>query len=70
LHLLRGFTIVGDRRGRELTTPSGAALLAALAEPSDAIPAMRLERHGRGALHDGVEDRLLTVLIGMSSPSS
>lgn len=68
LHLLRGFTIVGDERQQELTTPSGAAVLAALAEPSPAVPAMRLERHGRGATlragTDGDDQRLLTVLIG------
>lgn len=67
LHLLRGFTVVGDSRGRELTTPSGAAALAALAEPSDTIPPIRLEHHGRGAIHDGQDDRLLTVLIGESA---
>lgn len=72
LHLLRGFTIAGDPRSAELTTPSGAAVLAALAEPSDTIPAMRLERHGRGSLigaaGDPADQRLLTVLIGASAP--
>ncbi|GGI02563.1 hypothetical protein GCM10011354_00780 [Egicoccus halophilus] len=76
LQLLRGFVVRGDEREVELTTPSGAAVLTALASPSPTIPPMRLETSGRGALcsttaggrtaagHQG--DRLLTVLIGTS----
>lgn len=64
LHLLAAFTIYGDRREDELTTPSGAAVLAGLAEQRLAIPSMRLERHGRGAVERDGRSRLLTLLIG------
>ncbi|MFA9432305.1 nickel insertion protein [Egicoccus sp. AB-alg2] len=50
LPLLQGFPVRGDDREVELTTPSGAAVLAALARPAPRIPAMLLERYGRGAL--------------------
>ncbi|WP_052667903.1 nickel insertion protein [Nitriliruptor alkaliphilus] len=64
LELLRGFVIEGGPRPGELTTPSGAAVLAALAEPVAGIPRLRLERAGRGAAGDGRDVRLLTVLLG------
>jgi len=67
LALLHGFTVQGGSRTGELTTPSGAAVLAGLARPSDAIPMMRLERHGRGVIGSGDRERLLTVMIGTAS---
>lgn len=64
LHLLRGHDVVGGPQDRELTTPSGAAVLAALAAPQPTIPPMRLEAHGRGAIEDAGDSQLLTVLVG------
>jgi pyridinium-3,5-bisthiocarboxylic acid mononucleotide nickel chelatase len=64
LELLRGFAVEGGPRCGELTTPSGAAVLAALADPATAIPPMRLAAAGRGAGGQGAEVRLLTALLG------
>jgi pyridinium-3,5-bisthiocarboxylic acid mononucleotide nickel chelatase len=69
LELLRGFPVEGGPRRGELTTPSGAAVLAALAEPAEAIPPMRLARAGRGAVGEGDEVRLLTALLGSDLPA-
>ena len=64
LQLLAGFTIEGGGRRQELTTPSGAAVLAALAEPVTSTPRLRLEAHGRGVSGEGAAQRLLTLLVG------
>lgn len=65
LELLRGFVITAGHVGGEATTPSGAAVLAALARPVDGVPPMRLDGHGRGAADaGGPAERLLTVLLG------
>jgi pyridinium-3,5-bisthiocarboxylic acid mononucleotide nickel chelatase len=69
LELLRGFPVEGGPRRAELTTPSGAAVLAGLAEPALSIPPMRLARAGRGALGEGEEVRLLTALLGSELPA-
>lgn len=67
LHLLRGFVIHGGEHDEELTTPSGAAILAGLAEPVAHIPQMRLEGSGRGAIDTGTRRRMLTVMIGSAT---
>jgi len=47
--LLRGFTVIeGSVPGEERATPTGAAILAATAEPVAAAPAMVLRATGRG----------------------
>jgi pyridinium-3,5-bisthiocarboxylic acid mononucleotide nickel chelatase len=66
IELLRGFVIEGGPRPKELTSPSGAAVLAALAEPREVIPRMQLLGSGRGAVHRDGDERLLTVLLGTS----
>lgn len=64
--LLRGFVLYGGGRDRELTTPTGAALLATLARPVDDLPPLRLERTARGATGppDGPSTSVLTLLVG------
>ncbi|HEX2027106.1 MAG TPA: LarC family nickel insertion protein [Nitriliruptorales bacterium] len=64
--LLRGFVLHGGGRDRELTTPTGAALLATLARPVDDLPPLRLERTARGATGppDGPSTSVLTLLVG------
>ncbi len=47
--LLRGVPTAGGPVDRELTTPTGAAILRALGEPSPSWPPMALERVGYGA---------------------
>ena len=51
VQLLAGSGLVGygGPIERELATPTGIALLASLAEPADAMPAMRVQRSGVGA---------------------
>lgn len=62
--LLRGFVVHGGGDG-ELATPTGAALLAVLAEPVEGVPLLRLRGSGRGS---GDPDRprpsALTLLVG------
>lgn len=63
--LLQGFVVHGGARAKELTTPTGAALVAVLTTPVESMPAMRLSRHGRGAGSSHDEGRsMLTVLVG------
>jgi hypothetical protein len=67
--LLRGAPVeIGDVEA-ELTTPTGAALLATLVEDWTAPPAFRLERVGTGAGSRELEGRpnVLRVLVGEAS---
>lgn len=64
--LLRGFpTRVGDGDS-ELVTPTGAAIVAALARPGEAVPPLRIEAVGYGAGTRTLSDRpnLLRLLLG------
>ncbi len=66
VELLRGFPVrVGDGIG-ELVTPTGAAIVAALARPAEPPPAMRVEAVGYGAGTRTMADRpnLLRLLLG------
>jgi len=47
--LLKRFTVYGHDIDAELVTPTGAALIAALAEPAGDAPPMRIEHVGYGA---------------------
>jgi len=49
LELLKGFEIYADGPSAEHTTPTGAALLAVLAQPAGPAPSVRLEAIGYGA---------------------
>jgi uncharacterized protein (TIGR00299 family) protein len=66
--LLKGFPVYGRDAEAELVTPTGAALLAALAERGGDAPPMRVERVGYGA---GSRDlpwaNLLRVTVGDES---
>ncbi len=68
LELLKGFPIYSSGPSEELTTPTGAAILKAIATPSD-IPLMRLERISYGAGARDLKDwpNLLRLLIGEES---
>lgn len=63
--LLRGFTLHGGG-DRELTTPTGAVLLATLVTPAGGLPVLRLTGTGRGMTtsRDGTTTSALTVLLG------
>jgi len=67
------FTIVGGPLDRELSTPTGAAILTNLAEKSlDHLPTMRPEKIGYGAGESDFDavPNMLRVIIGRSSLSS
>jgi pyridinium-3,5-bisthiocarboxylic acid mononucleotide nickel chelatase len=67
LELLNGFVVEGGPHQGERTTPSGAAVLAALASPASTIPPIRLLAAGRGAAGEGDDVRLLTAMLGESA---
>ena len=69
LALLEGAPVYGVEGEEELVTPTGAALVGALAESFGAIPAMRLEAVGAGA---GARElarapNIVRVLVGEST---
>jgi pyridinium-3,5-bisthiocarboxylic acid mononucleotide nickel chelatase len=69
--LLRGFVVRGAGM-RETVTPTGAAILAALGAPADAVPEMRIEAIGYGA---GTDDppgypNVVRVIVGVDVPDS
>src|SRR5262245_498581 len=65
--LLRGVPLAALDVEGELTTPTGAAIVAALAERVGPLPAMRVERIGYGAgVKDFPQANLLRVLVGDS----
>jgi len=69
VELLAGFPIrFGDGDG-ELVTPTGAAIAAALAEPGDAVPPMRIDAVGYGAGTRVLPDRpnVLRLVLGAAA---
>ena len=67
--LLRGVPLAESSVPFELTTPTGAAILAALAEGYGPVPAMTIERIGYGAGSRDLEEQanLLRLLVGTTS---
>ena len=68
LELLKGAPMHGVDLSAELVTPTGAALVAALAEGFGPLPSMRLEAVGYGAGSRQLEERpnLVRVLVGQA----
>lgn len=64
--LLRGLPLASCTVNAELTTPTGAAIVATLVEQFGGLPAMRVESIGYGAGTRDLDDRpnLLRLLIG------
>ena len=72
VELLRGFPVrVGDGTG-ELVTPTGAAIVAALARPGAALPPLRLDAVGYGAGTRTLADRpnLLRLMLGRAAAAA
>ncbi len=67
--LLSGFPLASTDEQRELTTPTGAALVTTLADSFGPPPTMQLERVGVGAGgHEGVtRPNIMRVLLGRSA---
>jgi hypothetical protein len=66
VELLRGFPVRLGDGGGELVTPTGAAIVATLAAPGEAVPPMRIEAAGYGAGTRVLPDRanVLRLLLG------
>jgi uncharacterized protein (TIGR00299 family) protein len=64
--LLKGVPIRGTHIQAELTTPTGAAILATLADGFGPLPDMQIQRIGYGAGHKELEEQanILRVMIG------
>jgi pyridinium-3,5-bisthiocarboxylic acid mononucleotide nickel chelatase len=70
--LLRGVPLAESSVPFELTTPTGAAILAALADGYGPLPAMAIERIGYGAGSRDLEQQanLLRLIVGQSTDSA
>jgi pyridinium-3,5-bisthiocarboxylic acid mononucleotide nickel chelatase len=64
--LLRGVPLAESRVARELTTPTGAAIVATLVDAFGPVPTMRIEHIGYGAGQMDLEEQanLLRLLVG------
>jgi uncharacterized protein (TIGR00299 family) protein len=70
VELLRGFEVrLGDGAG-ELVTPTGAAIVAALAQPGRRPPPMRIEAVGYGAGTRSLPDRANLLRLVLGSPAA
>jgi uncharacterized protein (TIGR00299 family) protein len=70
--LLRGIPLAESNSQGELTTPTGAAILATLADSFGPLPAMKIEQIGYGAGHKDFTHRpnILRLLIGEAVETS
>jgi pyridinium-3,5-bisthiocarboxylic acid mononucleotide nickel chelatase len=70
--LLRGIPIRASAIEAELTTPTGAAVLATLADSFGPVPSMQLQRVGYGAGHRDLKEQanVLRVLIGTTADNA
>lgn len=66
--LLRGFPVRADDGEAELVTPTGAAIIAALVDPAQPVPPLRIEAVGYGAGTRTLADRpnLLRLLLAQA----
>jgi pyridinium-3,5-bisthiocarboxylic acid mononucleotide nickel chelatase len=64
--LLRGIPLEKSTIEAELTTPTGAAILAAMVDSFGPMPAMKIERIGYGAGHNDLAERpnILRLFVG------
>lgn len=66
--LLQGIPLAESTVQAELTTPTGAAILATLVEEFGPLPPMRIERIGYGAGHRDIQEQpnILRLFVGQS----
>ena len=66
--ILKGVPIAHSNVNGELTTPTGAAILASLADGFGAVPNMQIERIGYGAGHKDFAEQanILRIIVGHS----
>lgn len=67
--LLRGIPLAESAVGQELTTPTGAAIVATLADSFGPLPSMTVQRIGCGAGHRDLEAQpnLLRLFVGIAA---
>jgi uncharacterized protein (TIGR00299 family) protein len=72
LGILKGIPIYGTKIPHELVTPTGAAIIATLAESFEEIPDMIVEKIGYGAGKHELETQpnLLRIILGTEMPKS
>lgn len=70
--LLKGHLLKSVDIAKELTTPTGAAIVTTLGEGIHTIPEMRILRvgYGAGSYHDSTIPNLLRVIIGEITPGT
>lgn len=70
--LLRGFPTLAGNEAGEMTTPTGAAVLATLARPVAGLPAMTIHKVGVGAGSKELTTRanVVRAYLGMAEPES
>ncbi|MBW1898726.1 MAG: LarC family nickel insertion protein, partial [Deltaproteobacteria bacterium] len=66
IEILKDVPIYGTETTNELVTPTGAAIIASLAESFGPLPAMNVKKTGYGAGHRELQDRpnLLRIITG------
>ncbi|MBF0558353.1 MAG: nickel pincer cofactor biosynthesis protein LarC [Nitrospirae bacterium] len=69
--LLKGYPVYASGIPFELTTPTGAVILAGLEAETPSVPSMRIERIGYGAGNRDLEDmpNMLRIIIGETTDS-
>ena len=70
VELLRGFEVRLEDGAGELVTPTGAAIVAALAEPGRRPPPLRIEAVGYGAGTRSLSDRPNLLRLVLGSPAA
>ena len=72
VELLKGRKVIATSIAQELTTPTGAAILATLTEEAEVCPDLRLEKvgYGAGSRENAEHPNLLRVLIGELTPET
>lgn len=71
LEILRGFPVYSTGIEKEITTPTGAALLTTLASEFGSIPPMTVDKVGYGAgFHDLQIPNLLRLIVGSTTADS
>ena len=70
--LLRGFPTLAGNEAGEMTTPTGAAVLATLARPVAGLPAMTIHKVGVGAGSKELTTRanVVRAYLGIAEPES
>ncbi|MCP4745233.1 MAG: nickel pincer cofactor biosynthesis protein LarC [Desulfobacteraceae bacterium] len=69
LEILKGLPVYGGRQSKEIVTPTGAAIVAALGRFAESMPYMRIEKTGYGSGTYLLKDQpnLLRIILGKNA---